>query len=105
MGIYVAHLVLEALGDTDDQVVDERPDGTEGGDVLAVAMVDLDTDHVLLKDGEVDSEMAQVLGELAPGALNCDDSRLDGNLDCKTSDSQLTCRNPPSNSSPSNSLR
>lgn len=27
--------------------------------------------------------MAQVLDELAPGALNCDESRLDGNLDCK----------------------
>lgn len=50
MGIYVAHLVLEALGDTDDQVVDDRPNGTEGGDVLAVAMVDLDTDQVLLED-------------------------------------------------------
>ena len=27
MGVDVAHLVLEALGDADDQVVDERPDG------------------------------------------------------------------------------
>lgn len=82
MGVYVTHLVLEALGDTDDQVVDERPDGTESGDVLAVAMVDLDSDDVLLEEGEVDGQMAEVLLELAAGALNCDESRLDGNLDC-----------------------
>lgn len=35
MGIDVSHLVLEALGDTDDQVVDERSDGSESGDILA----------------------------------------------------------------------
>ncbi len=45
MGIDVAHLVLEALGDADDQVVDEGADCAEGGDVLADAMVDLDADR------------------------------------------------------------
>lgn len=81
MGIDVTHLVLEALGDADDQVVDEGPDGTESGNILTVAVVDLDTDQVLLDDGEVDRKMAEVLGELASGALDCDESGLDGDLD------------------------
>lgn len=41
MGVDVTHLVLEALGDTDDHVVDEGADGAEGGDVLPVAVVHL----------------------------------------------------------------
>jgi len=35
MGVHVLHLVLEALGNTDDQVLDDRSDGTEGGDILS----------------------------------------------------------------------
>jgi hypothetical protein len=65
MGVDVAHLVLEAFGDADDQVVDEGADGAEGGDILSVAVVDLDGDDVLLGLGEVDSQVAQVLDELA----------------------------------------
>lgn len=68
MGVDVSHLVLEALRDTDDQVVDVGSDGSEGSDVLARAVVDLDADDILLWLGEVDSQMAQVLGELA---YNC----------------------------------
>lgn len=65
MGIDVTHLVLEALGDTDDQVVDKGADGAESGNVLAVAMVDLEANNALLDDGEVDGDVTQVLGELA----------------------------------------
>lgn len=65
MGVDVSHLVLEALGDTDDQVVDEGADGAQGGDVLPAAMVDLNGDDVLLGDGEVDGQVVQVLDELA----------------------------------------
>lgn len=68
MGVDVSHLVLEALRDTDDQVVDVGSDGSEGSDILARAVVDLDADDILLWLGEVDSQMAQVLGELA---YNC----------------------------------
>jgi len=50
MGIDVAHLVLEALRHADDEIIDKSPDGAKRGNVLAVAMVDLDTDHVLLKN-------------------------------------------------------
>jgi len=82
MGVDVAHLVLESLCDTDDQIVDESADGAKRGDVLAAAVVDLDADDALLGHGEVDGKMAQVLGELAPRPLNRDQSRLDGDLDC-----------------------
>jgi len=82
MGIDVAHLVLEALGHTNDEVRDEGADGAEGGDILAVAVVDLNADNVLLDQGEGDSHVAQVLDKLATGPLDGDESRLDGDLDC-----------------------
>lgn len=65
MGVDVTHLVLEALGDTNDHVVDERADSSEAGDLFAYAMVELDLDDVLLGTGEADGEMAKVLNELA----------------------------------------
>lgn len=65
MGVDVAHLVLESLGDTGDQVLDDGADGTEGGDIFTVAVVDLDGDGVLLGVAEVDSQVTEVLGELA----------------------------------------
>ena len=92
MGIDVAHLVLEALGDTDDQVVDEGADGAEGGNVLADTVVDLDADQVLLDDREVDGDVAQVLGELAARALDRDEPRLDRDLDCWTDNTSANCR-------------
>lgn len=42
MGVNITHLVLEALGDTDDQVVNDGADGTEGSDTLAGTVVHLD---------------------------------------------------------------
>ena len=84
MGVDVSHLVLEALCHTDDQVVDDGADSSEGGDVLADTMVDLDRDGVLLGNGEVDGQVAEILDQLASGALDGDNSRLDGNLDYKT---------------------
>jgi hypothetical protein len=65
MGVDVAHLVLEALGDTDDQVVDQSADGTESGNVLAGTVVDLNTNDVLLGVREADGQVGQVLGQLA----------------------------------------
>lgn len=65
MGVDVSHLVLETLGDTGDQVLDDGADGTESGDILTVAVVDLDGDGVLLGVAEVDSQVTEVLGELA----------------------------------------
>lgn len=82
MGVDVAHLVLEALCDADDQVVDKGADGTEGGDVLANAVVDVDGDDGRLGVGEGNGDVGQVLDQLAAGALNGDLARLDVHLDC-----------------------
>jgi hypothetical protein len=61
MGIDISHLVLVALCHTDDEVVDDTADGTEGSDILAAAVVKLDVDHVLLGVREGDCQMAEVL--------------------------------------------
>lgn len=85
MCVNVSHLVLEALGDTDDQVVDDCSDGTESGDVLADTVVDLDGNGVLCGLGEADGNVRQVLDQLATGALNGDLASLDVHLDCTRS--------------------
>lgn len=82
MGVDVSHLVLEAFRDTDDQVVDDGADGSEGSDVLADAMVDVDGDDVLLGGREADGDVGQVLNQLAPRTLDGDLSGLDLDLDC-----------------------
>jgi hypothetical protein len=65
MGIDVAHLVLEALGDTDDQVVDDGADGTQGSDTLADTVVHLDGDNILLRATEGNSDVRKILDKLA----------------------------------------
>ena len=65
MGVYVTHFVLEALCDTNDQVVDQGSDSSEGSDILALAVVDLDGNGVLLGEGEVNSQVAEILDKLA----------------------------------------
>lgn len=65
MGVDVAHLVLEALGDTDNHVVNDGANGAQGSDVLAVAMVDLDGDGVLGGVAEADGQVTEVSDELA----------------------------------------
>lgn len=82
MGIDVSHLVLEALGDADNQVVHDGSDGTEGGDVLADTVVDVDGDGAGLGLGEGDGDVGEILDQLAAGTLNGDLSRLDVDLDC-----------------------
>lgn len=65
MGVDVTHLVLVALGDTNDQVVDQGADGTEGGDILALAVVNLDADNVLAGLREGDGDVVKALSELS----------------------------------------
>jgi len=65
MCVDVSHLVLETLGNTNDQVVNESSDSTESGNVLSGTVVQFDLDDILLWVGEVDCQMAEVLGELA----------------------------------------
>jgi len=70
MCVDVSHLVLEALGDTDDHVVDEGTDGSEGCDVLSGTVVQLNVDDILLWVREVDCQMVEVLGELAYSSVS-----------------------------------
>lgn len=65
MCVDISHLVLVALGNADDQVVDERADCAEGRNVLPGAVVQLDVDDLLLGVREVDRQMVEVLRELA----------------------------------------
>jgi hypothetical protein len=65
VSVDVAHLVLEAPGDTDDQVVDKGANGTEGSDALADTVVHLDGDDILLGAAEGDGNVGEVLDELA----------------------------------------
>ena len=81
MGVDVAHLVLETLGDTNDHVVDDGADGAQSGDVLTLAMVNLNGNNALLGLTKVDGDVAEVLDELASGSLDGDNSRLDRDLD------------------------
>lgn len=80
--IDVSHLVLEALGNTDDQVVDEGSDSAQSGDGLANAVVDVDGNDVRLGLGEADGDVRKVLDQLATGALNGNLASLDVHLDC-----------------------
>ena len=82
MGVDVTHLVLEALGDTNDHVVDERTDGAESGDVLAGTVVHLDLDGGGIGLLERDGQVTKILLEGATGTLNGDLAGLDSDLDC-----------------------
>jgi hypothetical protein len=65
MGVDVAHLVLVALGNTNDEVVDQGSDCSEGSDILSCAVVELDVDDAGGGMRERDGKMAQVLCEFA----------------------------------------
>jgi hypothetical protein len=82
MGVDVTHLVLEALGDTNNHVVDERAHGTESGDVLAGTVVHLNLDGGGIGLLEGDGQVTKVLLEGATGTLDSDLASLDVDLDC-----------------------
>ena len=82
MGVDVSELVLVALGDTNDHVVDQSADSAEGSDILARAVVQLNVDALWLWVGESDSQVTKVLDELATRSLNGDLAGLDVDLDC-----------------------
>lgn len=73
MCVDVAHLVLEAAGNTDDQVVDDSADSSESSDSLAGTVVQLNRDDVLLGAAEGDSDVRQVLRELAWNPMSAHD--------------------------------
>jgi hypothetical protein len=80
MGIYVAHLVLETLGDTSDHVVDDGADSTDASNVLAVAVVDNELELLLTNGLDLHVKVTEVLGELTSRPLDSDNARLDGDI-------------------------
>lgn len=83
MCVDVAHLVFKPLRYANDHVGDDGLDGAQSGDILAVAVVDLNGDDVLGGVAEVDGDVTEILDELAAGTLDGDDTGLDGDLDYK----------------------
>lgn len=63
MGVDVTHLVLEALGHTDNHVVDDGADSAESGEVLAGTVVHGDGQKIRLGVGERDGDVREVLLE------------------------------------------
>jgi hypothetical protein len=70
MGVDESHLVFESLCNTDDQVVDKSADCSESGDVLSGTVVQFDIDNIFLGVGEVDCQMAEILGKFAYSSVN-----------------------------------
>ena len=64
VSVDVAHLVFETFRDPDDEVVDDCLDGSEGSDVLARAVVELNVDDVLGSMRERDGKMRHILDQL-----------------------------------------
>lgn len=80
VSVDVTHLVLEATGDTDHEVVDDGADGTEGSNTLAGTVVQLNGDHILLGAAEGDGNVGEILDELAAGTLDSHDAGLNVDL-------------------------
>ncbi|KAK8599253.1 hypothetical protein V6N13_077184 [Hibiscus sabdariffa] len=81
------HLVTVALGDAGDEILDVAEGGADGGAGFPGAEPSLDPELALagllvLGEMEVEVEVLEVAGELAPGALNLDHLRL--HLDVNT---------------------
>lgn len=65
MCVNVAHLVLIALRDANDQVVDDGLDRAEGCHIFATAVVDLDLHDRLLWQREADGDVGEVFCQCA----------------------------------------
>lgn len=71
VSIDISHLVLVALGHTRNQVINDRLDGAESGDILSRAVVNFDSDGLetflglLFGDGEGNCDVGEILGEFA----------------------------------------
>ena len=81
MRVDVTHLVLVALGDTGDQVLDKRLDGPESSDRLADTMVKLNEDRGRSPGVEGDGKVLEVLGEDSARSGDSDETRLDDDRD------------------------
>jgi hypothetical protein len=79
MGIDVTHLVLEALGNANDHVVDNGSDGSDACDMLAVAMVHDKFELVIFNKLDFHVEVTKVLCQFASWSLDGDYTGLDVN--------------------------
>lgn len=82
VGVNITHLILETLGHTDDQVLDDCLDGSEGSNILARAVVQFDDEAVLRGAREDDGEMLEIFGEFASRAFDGDDAGSDVDFHC-----------------------
>ncbi len=84
VSIAESHLVLEALDDASDHVLDVRADGTDGSDGLAVAEPEVDLDlATVLDDLDIEGHVLEGASQLAAGASDGDLSGLLGHSDCR----------------------
>jgi hypothetical protein len=81
MGVDVSHLVLVALGDTSDEVGNQRLDSSQRSNVLAVTVVDGETNLTVADLGESHIIMTEVLGESTTRTGDGDNAGLDRDRD------------------------
>ena len=79
MRVDVSQLVLVTLGDTSDQVVNQRLNSSQSGNVLSVTVVDGNLDQLLADLGESNINVLQGLDQSTSWTSNLNDSGLDAN--------------------------
>lgn len=77
VSIHITHLVLEALGDTSDHVVDNRANSTDSSNMLTSTVVDSEEKSVLVGKLDLNVQVTQVLGQSATGTSDSNETRLD----------------------------
>ena len=82
MSVDISHLVLVPSGHADDEVVDERADGTERGHVLARTVVHFDGDDILLGMRKRHGDVTQILAQFASRPFDRHDACFDVDFDC-----------------------
>jgi hypothetical protein len=81
MRVHISHLVFEPFRHANDEIVDVGADCAESSDAFAVAVVHLDVDEVLAWVAEADAQVAEVFGEFASRAFDCDHAGFDSDFD------------------------
>lgn len=81
MGIDISHLVSVTLGNTGNQVLDKRLDGTESSNVLSLTVVDRDLDKAVRDLAESNVNVLELLGQSTTRSSDSDNSGLDSDSD------------------------
>jgi hypothetical protein len=80
MSVDSAHLVLVAVGDALDQVLDVRADSAHGGQLLLLAEPFLNLEGLLVWHVDVDGQVSEGLGQGSAGSLDGNDPGLDADV-------------------------